>query len=209
VIITPQQAVQVDQVTGPNTLPWKMGGADLGVMWQGKDNIFHAFGDNFTTVHPAFTGPTGTDWKPNTLGRSSFVNFQNGISFDNFNVDSHGDRSAPLPVNLSQDDGTVPTAGIHLGTYDIMAYATFRYQHTDQVQTRVGGTAYSVDNGNTWYKSNAYWENNATFTDPFQQSAFAWDGGQWLYRFTTEASRGGNIHLLRCPASNPTAAISK
>jgi hypothetical protein len=206
--ITPQQAVEISQVTGPNTSHWKMGGADLGVMWQSANTTFHVFGDNFTVVRPAQGGPTGTDWKANALGRSSALDFTNGIQFDNFNVDSSGDRTAPIPANLLVEDGVVPTAGIHVGSYDIMAYASFALNHTDQVQTRVGGTAYSVDGGNTWYRSNAAWDNNPQWTDKFQQSAFAYDGGQYIYRFTTEASRGGNIHLLRCPA-NAVGVINK
>lgn len=206
--ITPQIAVQIDEVTGPNTLPYGMGGADLGVMWQSGATTFHAFGDNYKIVHPAFTGPTGTDWRPNALGRSSQLSFHDGIVFDNFNVDTHGDRTAPLPIQApGVEDGVVPTAGIHIGNYDVMAYASFAPNHTDQVQTRVGGTAYSVDGGHTWYRSNAAWDNNATFSDPFQQSAFAWDGGPWVYRFTSEASRAGNIHLLRTPA-NPAGLIN-
>lgn len=211
-ILTPQQAVQIDEVTGPNTQQYGMGAADLGVMWQSGSTTFHAFGDNFKTLtgHDSTDGgPIGSDWRPNALGRSSELDFRHGIVFDNFNVDGAGNRTAPLPINPVTDDGTVPTAGIHVGRYDVMAYATFKLGHTDQVQTRVGGTAYSVDSGRTWYKSVAYWENNSTFSDPFQQSAFAYDGGNYIYRFTTEASRGGNIHLLRCPASPDSSVITK
>lgn len=209
--ISPQQAILVAQITGNGsgqTGHWQMGGADLGVMWLNPDTnvTFHAFGDNFKTVQEPspFSGPVGSDWKPNALGRSTFVDFRGGVTWNNFNVDSNGDRTPILPL-LSGEDGCVPTGGIHVNGTDYLSYVVYSAGHTDQSQTNAGGTAQSTDGGKSWQRNfNCFWNQNAQLTDPFQQSAFAYDwvhGGQYVYRFTTQSSRAGDIHLLRCPTT--------
>src|ERR1700746_1369050 len=89
--------VQIQQVTGPNpgfvpsgdamygtnTAKYGMGAGDLGCMWDDHNGTtFHVFGDNFKTCTPAFAGPTGTDWQPNALGRSSNIDLIKRITFD-------------------------------------------------------------------------------------------------------------------------------
>lgn len=205
--ISPQQAVQVGRVTGPGlTDKWGLGGGDLGVMWASGETVFHVFGDNFKVVTQGGTdthGPNGTDWRPNCIGRSSSINTASGIVFDNFNVDANGDRTAPIPLFSTSEDGLVPNAGIHVNGVDYMSYMVFPKGHTDFSQTRAMGTAQSTDGGKTWTRNyNCFWQNNATWTDKFQQSAFAWDGGPYVYRFMTPSARVGNIRLTRTPAAS-------
>lgn len=204
----PGHAVQGNPLYTTNTYQYGMGAADLGCMWSGANGTtFHVFGDNYKTCTPAFAGPSGTDWQPNAIGRSSNVDLINGIRFDGFNVGSNGDRKPPLPLFTSTEDGLVPTGGVHANGIDYMAYVVFSKNHTSQTQTNAGGTAQSTDGGKTWTRNyGCYWNQNAGLTDPFQQSAFAYDGGAWVYRFTTQSARAGDIHLLRTP---PTAVADK
>jgi len=210
--VVPQQAVKVAQVTGPNTAKWKLGGGDLGCMWASRNGqIFHVFGDNFQTVQEPspFSGPVGTDYRPNCLGRSTYVDFRGGVTFTGFNVDSNSDRTAILPIQSGVEDGVVPTGGIWMPTYppnpswapnglDVLSYVSFALHHTDQNVTRLGGTAYSIDGGKTWFRSNASWDNNAQYSDKFQQSTFGRvPGDPYIYRFMTESARSGNVHLAR------------
>jgi D-arabinan endo alpha-(1,5)-arabinofuranosidase len=206
--------VLIQQVTGPNpgfipsgnarygtnTAKYGVGAADLGCMWDNRDGTtFHVFGDNFKICTPAFDGPTGEDWQPNALGRSSNIDLINGIRFDDFNVGSDGDRIPIIPL-FDDEDGLVPTGGINVNGKDYLSYVVFAKDHTDQSQTSVGGTAMSKDSGRTWRRERGCsWKQNIALTDPFQQSTFASSGDGYVYRFTTESNRAGNIHLLRVP----------
>lgn len=202
------QATQVQQITGPLSAQWDMDGADLGVAWSDGTSVFHAFGDNYTSVIPGNDGPTGTDWQPNALGWDTTTDLTKGIQYTGFadgTPDSSGNRRAILPAFLASEDGVVPSGGIHVNGKDYLKYIVFPLGHTGQEQTRANGTAESDDNGITWHRVyTAVWKNNPSYTEKFQQQALAEGPDGYVYVYSTPSERHGDVYLMRVPDASIT-----
>lgn len=148
-------------------------------------------------------GPTGFDWRSNTLAYSSTRDLRE-FSFDSFVTDGEG-QAAEL-LDAKRVDGveitTLPTSGIAIGGRQYMSYASIRrYGPAPGSWTsNYAGIAVSDDNGKTWRKSkSAYWT-NAGAARNFQMPALT-KRGNMVYMFGTEQGRVGGVYVARVKAS--------
>jgi hypothetical protein len=177
-----------------------MYGGDLGIMWDnGAGSVNVAFGDNDGPGYvDACSGSGAGVVRHSALAQSSNHDLNNGLRIDTM-IQSPPGAAKDVLNNVEGFGGRVPTAGIHVGNADYLAYMTI---HSWQPwQTSNGGIAYSPDGGQTWSEpQSAIWSNNANYTDNFQQSALA-DSGGYVYKYGTPNGRSGNAYVSRVPES--------
>lgn len=190
---TVTQATQVQQITGALSNPYHMNGADLGVAWASGNAVLHVFGDNGSSVQPQFSGPILSGYQPNAIGFDSSSSISAGIRWT-------GITRPILPLFTSSEDGVVPTGGVHVNGKDYLKYVVFAHNHTSQAQTTANGIAESDDGGHTWHRVySAIWPQNSSDTDNFQQQALVAGPDGYVYAFSTQSDRLGNVYLMRVP----------
>lgn len=193
-------ATQVQQITGPLSAQFGMDGADLGVAWSDGVSVMHVFGDNGNGVQPSFSGPNLNDWQPNAIGFDRSGDISQGIMYG-----WPGILRPILPLFPNSEDGLVPTGGIHVNGKDYIKYVVFAPGHTSQAQTTASGIAESDDGGLTWHRVySAVWLNNSSYTENFQQQALVAGPDGYVYVFSTQSDRLGNVYLMRVPNASIT-----
>jgi hypothetical protein len=208
----PGQARRVAGVTGaesPNATEarYAVKGTDLGIMWTDqRGQILAAFGDTFGAgwAGPGseFSDPVASDWRSNTLARSSAHDPAGGMPFTEFVSDRPGHAKELLP-SLKRDNveiTKIPTGGVCVGGRNYLAYMSVRhFGSPGQWITNYGGIAYSDDDGQTWVEvPSASRSNTPAFDDKFQMISFVrWDG--FVYVFGTPNGRFGKAYVARVP----------
>lgn len=209
--VVARPASVVAGVTGASSINrtderWQIKGTDLGVMWQsGAGDILVAFGDTFGRSwqgHGSVATPDSSDWRSNTLARSSDRHLADGMTLDRFaqNVPGHA-RELMASRKVDADEMTVvPTAGIAVGDRNYVHYMSVRsWGEHGRWTTNHSGIAYSDDNGVTWVKDpRTRWPNEPAAGAAFQMAAYAHHDGA-VYVFGTPAGRTGALHLARVP----------
>jgi hypothetical protein len=193
------EAERIAVVTGPGSINathtrFNIYGTDLGTMWEsGQGRVLAAFGDTF--------GPDLSDWRSNTLARSSDTTLADGMDLG-FVIDRPGHAKELVP-SLKIDNveiSTIPTGGVSVGGSDYLAFMSVRhFGPAGRWTTNYSGIAYSDDDGQTWTTvPRARRPNTPTFDDPFQMVTYVHRGG-YVYVFGTPNGRFGNAHLARVP----------
>jgi hypothetical protein len=206
------QASRVAVLTGAESLNatevrYQVKGTDLGIMWTDeRGQILVAFGDTFGpgwAGHGSEVGdPAASDWRSNTLARSSDRNPAGGMAFTDFVTDRAGHAKELLP-SLKQDGleiSKIPTGGVNVGGRNYLAYMSVRhFGPPGQWITNYGGIAYSDDGGQTWIEvPTAGRPNTPGCDEKFQMIAYARRDG-FVYAFGTPNGRFGDAHLARVP----------
>ncbi|MGH3771431.1 MAG: DUF4185 domain-containing protein [Pseudonocardiaceae bacterium] len=186
---------------------YQVQGTDLGIMWtDDRGRILAAFGDTFG---PGWAGhgsevrdPAASDWRSNTLARSSDHNPAAGMSFTDFVTDRAGHAKELLP-SLKQDGveiSKIPTGGVNVGGRNYLAYMSIRhFGQPGQWITNYSGIAYSDDGGQTWTTvPSACRPNTPGVDEKFQMIAYARRDG-FVYAFGTPNGRIGDAYLARVP----------
>jgi len=211
--LAPVQTVRVARVTGatppgeslpnPNRtdLRDQVSGTDLGILWAISDHkVMAAFGDTYGHGWGGTGGgPPSADWRSNTLALSDDADPSRGLLFTAMTHDRAGHAAEFLPSRKDAVETTViPTAGVSIGARNyVYSMSVRRWGRPGDWQTNRAGVAYSDDNGKTWAKPlDPTWENTARHDDPFQQGAFAKEGG-YVYLFGTPNGRHGDVSLAR------------
>ena len=214
-------------INGDPTLSrYSINGTDLGIMWDNgiPDNpatldinehqVLIAVGDTF--------GPNSTDWRANTILRSSDIDLSNGITIPDgqwktgnwfggapLGPDGYPNRARQviLPSGLPAGVTLIPTAGISIPTpgteFGVTQYMSFmsvtQWGAPGQWSTNYSALAYSTDNGENWtvapqtVRYNQPWSGNQNF----QQSAFVRPGDGYVYTYGTPNGRQGAAYLSR------------
>lgn len=206
------QASRVAVLTGAESINatearYQVKGTDLGIMWiDERGQILTAFGDTFGpgwNGHGSEVGdPSASDWRSNTLARSSDRNPADGMSFTDFVTDRAGHAKELLP-SLKRDGleiTKIPTGGVNVGGRNYLAYMSVRhFGQAGQWITNYGGIAYSDDGGQTWVEvPSACRPNTLGFDEKFQMIAYARRDG-FVYAFGTPNGRSGAAHIARAP----------
>ncbi|MQA15632.1 MAG: DUF4185 domain-containing protein [Pseudonocardiaceae bacterium] len=108
------EAERVAVLTGPGSINathtrWNVYGTDIGTMWRNeRGQVLAAFGDTF--------GPNRSDWRSNTLARSSDGNLADGMTFGSFATDRPGHAKELLPsLKIDHVEMTkIPTGGVNI-----------------------------------------------------------------------------------------------
>lgn len=212
--VTPTGTTKVSRVTGATpsgeSLPnpnqthtrYEVYGTDLGIVWdKGGGEVFLLFGDTFG-VGWCGDGGCGGGWRSNVLARSSDAALADGLTFSTMIQDTPGHAKEILPSKkVNNDEMTViPTAGVTVGSRHFIHYMSVNHWGDAGMWfTNYAGIAYSDDNGQSWVKHpSARWQNNASWTNPFQMGAFLKNGG-FVYLYATPNGRFGNVYLARVP----------
>ena len=182
-------------------------GTDLGILWTDqRGQILAAFGDTFGVgwAGPGseFSDPAASDWRSNTLARSSDHDPADGMRFTDFVTDRPGHAKELLP-SLKHDGveiTKIPTGGVNVGRRNYLAYMSVRhFGDPGQWITNYSGIAYSDDGGQNWVDvPSARRSNTPAFNDTFQMIAFAQRDG-FVYAFGTPNGRFGEAHVARVP----------
>lgn len=194
------EAERIAVLTGPGSINathtrFNVYGTDLGTMWEDEHGrVLAAFGDSF--------GPDGSDWRSNTLARSSDDTLSDGMSFDDFVTDRPGHAKELVP-SLKIDNvemTTIPTGGVNVGGRDYMAYMSVKhFGPPGRWTTNHSDIAYSDDDGQSWVTpAGTRRPNTASFDDPFQMVSYVRHGG-FVYMSGTPNGRFGDAHLARVP----------
>jgi hypothetical protein len=206
------QASRVAVLTGAESINttearYQVKGTDLGIMWTDeRGQILAAFGDTFGsgwTGHGSEVGdPAASDWRSNTLARSSDHNPAGGMSFTDFVTDRAGHAKELLP-SLKQDGveiSKIPTGGVNVGGRNYLAYMSVRhFGQPGQWITNYSGIAYSDDGGQTWIAApSACRPNTPGLDEKFQMIAYARRDG-FVYAFGTPNGRSGAVYVARVP----------
>jgi hypothetical protein len=208
----PGQARRVGVLTGADSLNatearYQVKSTDLGILWADqRGQILAAFGDTFG---PGWAGPgsevndpTASDWRSNTLARSSDHHPAGGMAFTDFVTDRPGHAKELLPsFKQDWDEITkIPTGGVNVGGRNYLAYMSVRHFGAPGVWfTNYGGLAYSDDDGQTWVDvPSAGRLNTPSFDDNFQMISFARRDG-FVYAFGTPNGRFGQAYVPRVP----------
>ncbi|MBV8541012.1 MAG: DUF4185 domain-containing protein [Pseudonocardiales bacterium] len=186
---------------------YQVKGTDLGIMWTDeRGRILAAFGDTFGlgwAGHGSEVGdPAASDWRSNTLARSSDHNPAGGMSFTDFVSDRAGHAKELLP-SLKQDGvevSKIPTGGVNVGGRNYLAYMSVRhFGRPGQWITNYSGVAYSDDGGQTWVDvPTAARPNTPGLDEKFQMITYVRQNG-FVYAFGTPNGRFGDAHLARVP----------
>jgi hypothetical protein len=208
----PGQARRVGVLTGADSLNatqarYQVKGTDLGILWaDARGQILVAFGDSFG---PGWAGPgsevndpAGSDWRSNTLARSSDHHLADGMVLTDFVIDRPG-HAKELLASFKQDWDEItkiPTGGVNVGGRNYLAYMSVRhFGAPGQWLTNYGGLAYSDDDGQTWVDvPSAGRLNTPSFDDHFQMISFARRDG-FVYAFGTPNGRFGQAYVARVP----------
>ncbi len=208
----PGQARRVAVLTGAESLNatearYAVKGTDLGIMWTDeRGQILAAFGDTFGAgwAGPGseVSDPGASDWRSNTLARSSDHDPSDGMPFTDFVTDRPGHAKELLP-SLKRDgveNTKIPTGGVNVGGRNYLAYMSVRhFGAAGQWITNYGGIAYSDDGGQSWVDvPSAGRPNTPDFDDKFQMISFARRDG-FIYAFGTPNGRFGEAHVARVP----------
>ena len=204
------QASRVAVLTGAESINatearYQVKGTDLGIMWtDDRGQILTAFGDTFG---PGWAGhgsevadPAASDWRSNTLARSSDHGPAEGMSFTDFITDRAGHAKELLP-SLKRDGvevSKIPTSGVNVGGRNYLAYMSVRhFGQPGQWLTNYSGIAYSDDGGQSWVDvPSAVRPNTPGFDEKFQMIAYARQDG-FIYAFGTPNGRVGDAYLAR------------
>ncbi|MFZ2240618.1 MAG: DUF4185 domain-containing protein [Gordonia amarae] len=148
-------------------------------------------------------GPTGLDWRANTLAYSSTKDLGK-FSFSEFVTDKS--KHAKELISARRVDGTeittMPTSGISIGGKQYLTYASIRQYGPapGSWTSNYSGIAVSTDNGNSWRKATrTYWTNSGAARN-FQMPALA-KRGNTIYMFGTEQGRVGGVYVAKVPAN--------
>ncbi len=204
------QASRVAVLTGAESINetearYQVKGTDLGIMWTDeRGQILTAFGDTFGTgwagPGSGFGDPAATDWRSNTLARSSDRNPADGMFFNDFVTDrpSHAKELLPSLKRDGVEISKLPTGGVNVGGRNYLAYMSVRhFGQPGQWITNYGGVAYSDDGGQTWIDAPiAGRPNTPGFDEKFQMISFARRDGL-VYAFGTPNGRFGAAHVAR------------
>lgn len=208
----PGQARRVAALTGAESLNatqarYQVKGTDLGILWSDeRGQILAAFGDTFGSgwAGPGseVSDPAASDWRSNTLARSSDHDAADGMSFTDFVTDRAGHAKELLP-SLKRDGveiSKIPTGGVNVGGRNYLAYMSVRhFGDPGQWITNYGGVAYSDDGGQTWVDvPSAGRPNTPAFDEKFQTISYARRDG-FVYAFGTPNGRFGDVYVARVP----------
>jgi hypothetical protein len=206
----PGEARRVAVLTGGDSLNatearYAVKGTDLGIPWADEQGrILIAFGDTFGSGWAGsgseVSDPAASDWRSNTLARSSDHDPANGMAFTDFVSDRPGHAKELLP-SLKQDNveiTKIPTGGVNVGGRNYLAYMSVRhFGDPGQWITNYGDIAYSDDGGQTWVEvPSAGRSNTWASDDPFQMISFARRDG-FVYVFGTPNGRFGDAYVAR------------
>lgn len=214
--IKPYNLTRIARVTGESlpgeTLPnpnqthikYNVNATDLGIMWdKGDGEIFIALGDTYGKCWGGSgAGPETAEWRSNVLAVSNNRNPEEGLIFSKMITDGLGSAKELICAErvYGREWTIIPTAGVTVGNKHYLHFMSIHRWGTDgngRWKTNYSGVAISEDNGHTWVKSEQLkWENNKEYDNRFQQAAFVKEDG-YVYMFTTENGRHGDIYLGR------------
>ncbi len=201
------EAERIAVLTGPGSINathtrYNVYGTDLGTMWRNeRGQVLAAFGDTF--------GPNRSDWRSNTLARSSDTTLADGMSFDGFATDRPGHAKELVPSRKidNVELTTIPTGGVTVGGRDYMAYMSVKhFGPAGRWTTNHSAIAYSDDDGQNWVTApGTRRPNTAGFDDPFQMVSYVRRDG-YVYMFGTPNGRFGDARVARVA---PTALLDR
>lgn len=147
-------------------------------------------------------GPTGFDWRVNTLAYSSSKTLTD-FGYSSFVTDRAAHAREMLGARRvnGNEITTLPTSGISVGGKQYLTYSSVRrYGPSPGSWTsNYSGIAVSTDSGVSWRKSkSAYWTNSGPARN-FQMPALA-RRGNTVYMFGTEQGRVGGVYVSRVRA---------
>lgn len=185
---------------------YNVGGADLGIPWDdGAGHTLIAFGDTFGS---GWTGPgaQGPSWRSQTAARSSDTNLSDGLTFSSMITRDDGTAKELFGSKKIDNDeiSTIPTSAISIGsTQYIQFMSVYHWGGAPGWETNYSEFAKSTDDGQTWSKqAGARWTNNASWSDPFQQTALVNGGDGYIYMFGTPNGRSGSVSVARVAPAN-------
>lgn len=147
-------------------------------------------------------GPTGFDWRSNTLAYSTTDDLRTGMAYDSFATDDPGHAAEMIGARKQPgvEVTTLPTSGLSIGDRQYVSYSSVQQwgPAPGSWTSNYSGLAYSDDNGHTWTKApGAFWTNTGAAKD-FQMPALAKRDG-YIYMFGTENGRVGGVYVARVP----------
>jgi len=185
-------------LTGPEStsntaLNYDVYGTDLGSMFTSGDTLYIAFGDTFGCCRTAESGPSGGNWRSNTIAFTTDRQLDDGITFDGMIVDLEGKARAVLSRRPG-DVTIIPTAGVAVGDRLYLHYmAVRRWGNPGHWTLNRSGWAYSDDRGQTYMQpEDAVWDGDTNFG----QAAIVRQG-EYLYIFGIHGGRFGPVALAR------------
>ena len=208
----PGEARRVGVLTGADSLNdtqarYQVKGTDLGILWADeRGRILAVFGDTFglgwAGPGSEVSDPAASDWRSNTLARSSDRDPAQGMAFTDFVSDRPG-HAKELLASLKQDNveiTKIPTGGINVEGRNYLAYMSVRhFGDPGQWITNYGGLAYSDDGGQSWVEVPSTRRSNTWASDDaFQMISFARREG-FVYAFGTPNGRFGDAYVARVP----------
>ncbi|MPZ65625.1 MAG: DUF4185 domain-containing protein [Pseudonocardiaceae bacterium] len=192
------EAERIALLTGPGSINatdarFNIYGTDIGTMWRNEQGrVLAAFGDTF--------GPNRSDWRSNTLARSSDATLADGMSFDGFVTDRPGHAKELVPSRKidNVEMATIPTGGVNVAGRDHMAYMSVKhFGSAGRWTTNHSAIAYSDDGGQNWVTApGTRRPNTAGFDDPFQMVSYVRRDG-YVYMFGTPNGRFGDARVAR------------
>lgn len=199
----------VSQLTGakglsPTLDPWRIGGTDLGTMWDNGDGeVLFALGDTFGNW--SGSGGGGGDWRSNALLRSDNADWaETGMTFGSAATEPDGKAKEIIPSLKipGTEHTTIPTGGIAVAGRQYLSFMSVnRWGEPGEWFTNYSRIAYSDDNGQTWNTTDGpQWDNDSEWQHPFQMVGFTHGHeDDFVYMFGTENGRFGPIHIARVP----------
>jgi len=185
-------------LTGPEStsntaLNYDVYGTDLGSMFTSGDTLYIAFGDTFGCCRTAESGPSGGNWRSNTIAFTTDRQLDDGITFDGMIVDLEGKARAVLSRRPG-DVTIIPTAGVAVGDRLYLHYmAVRRWGNPGHWTLNRSGWAYSDDRGQTYMQpEDAVWDGDTNFG----QAAIVRQR-EYLYIFGIHGGRFGPVALAR------------
>lgn len=171
------------------TEAFRVGGADLGSVFDWNGKTYMLFGDTFSSFEAV--PPTGI--RQNTMAFSSDSDYSDGLNFDGWITDRQG-YAKQLFSSDSANKHLIPTHGVAIGGTGYIYY--------QQVARRHGGGNWDVDLSSV-YKSTDYGESWSRVSEltwagsgNFAQVTFYKHDG-YIYAFGTPSGRHGGVKLMR------------
>lgn len=188
---------KIAQLTGKDSINrtderWRVGGTDLGHMFEHKGRTAIVFGDTFDSPGP----PGSPDWRSNVMGFSKDRKPADGLTIDGMITDRPGHAKELIDQSAvpGQEVTIIPTNGVSVGDRMYLHYMAVNHWGAPGHWTlSQSGMAYSDDDGQNWTVSpTAVWPGDSNFG----QVAMVTEG-RYVYLFGIPGGRFGGVQLAR------------
>lgn len=146
------------------------------------------------------TGPTGFDWRSNSLAVADVSNPSAGMKITSFISDRPGHAKEILQSAKAKgaEETVIPTSGFAIGDRTFLTYTSIRNwgPSSGQWVSNYSGIAYSDDGGTTWFKApKAVWRNSERNT-AFQMTSAVVVGDE-VYLYGSPPGRIGGVFVSK------------